>query len=380
MINYRDDYGYYIYKEKIYDNKKSIINESIINNDMSPNIRFCFHDDVYESINWAHEPEFSLNELYRIRAQQIRDKYDYLVLMYSGGVDSHQMLNAFIKNKIYLDEIRSIFQHSLAKKYPFNPDPYDQFGLLNEYNSLIPWYKKIQTELTKTKLVIYDFTEDLKTINFDRFLTDYYFNHATHTSLIYSQIKIFLETRKLIQDLQPLSNKKIAVIYGCDKPMFMIKNKNMYGFFADTGRGGYIDCLNYKEFRSPPYTPKMFYWTPECPLIPIKQLHLLKKAMEKNEKFKQIVYKTNPFQIREQIIFKRIIYPDYDNTIYQSALRPNPGEKIYTSLFPEKNLMSVIEEKNKVVEQTQSKLNLDNMKSKYGISVRSKYYLIGPIK
>lgn len=379
MINYRDDYGYYIYKEKIYDTKKSIIDEAILTKDTSPNIKFSFHEHVYKKINWEHEPEFSLNELYKIRAQQLRDSYDYLVLMYSGGVDSHQMLNAFMKNNIHIDEIRSIFQPSIAKKYSLNYDPYDPFGLLNEYNSLIPWYKKIKNELINTKIVIHDFTKELETITFDSFLADYYFNHATHTALMYSQMKIFLETRRLIQDLQPLANKKIAVIYGCDKPIFTIKNNKMYSFFVDTGRGGYIDCLNYKEFRLPPYTPKMFYWSPDCPLIPIKQLHLLKKAIQKNDKFKNIAYRQAPFKIREQTVFKKIIYPDYDGTIYQSALRPNPGEKIYTSLFPEKKLMSIIEEKNRTVEQIQANLNFHNMKSRYGISVRSKYYFVGDL-
>ena len=101
--------------------------------------------------------------------------------------------------------------------------------------------------------------------------------------------------------------------------------------------------------------------------------------MIKSEKFKTMACNMAPFKIREQKVFKKIIYPDYNDNIYQSALRPNPGEKIYTTLFPEKKLMEIIKEKNKVIEESQSILNLNNMKSKYGISVRTKNYFVGEI-
>jgi hypothetical protein len=379
ISTYRNDYGYYVYNNTFFDTKQEIIQHATVNKDVSPDIKFIFHDHIYEKIDWSHEPEFTLDELYRMRAQQLRDNFDHLILMYSGGSDSHQVLNTFMKNNIHLDEIRSSFQPSLAQKYPFNSDSLDSFGLLNEYNSLLPWFKKIKNELRNTKLVIYDYTEDLSKINFDSFLSEFYLKHATHTSLIYSQMRIFLQTEKLIKDLQKIRNKKIAVIYGSDKPFFMIKNNKMFGYFVDTGRGGHVECLGYKDFNSAPYFPKMFFWTPDLPLIPIKQLHILKRAMQKSEKLKNMVYALGPFKMREQTIFKKIIYPDHDSTIYQSGLRPNPGEKIYTALFPEKNLMSVIQEKNNIIEKTLSSFNFDNMKSKYGISVRSKTYLIGDV-
>ena len=43
-------------------------------------------------------PNLSILDLYRIRAQEIRDSYDYLVLNLSGGPDSMNILNVFVKN------------------------------------------------------------------------------------------------------------------------------------------------------------------------------------------------------------------------------------------------------------------------------------------
>jgi hypothetical protein len=173
---YRKDYGYYVYKDKIYDTKQEILKALEIFPDFSPDVNFNFSDNVFQKIDWTYEPEFSLDALYKIRAQQLRENFDYLVLMYSGGVDSHQVLNTFMKNNIHLDEIRSSFQSSLANQYKFNSDPHDPYGLLNEYISLLPWFKKIKNTIPNTKLVIYDYTDDLKSLNLDNFITDFYFS------------------------------------------------------------------------------------------------------------------------------------------------------------------------------------------------------------
>jgi len=47
----------------------------------------------------------SLDFLYALRARQLREKYDYLVLYFSGGADSTNILKTFIDNNIFLDEI-----------------------------------------------------------------------------------------------------------------------------------------------------------------------------------------------------------------------------------------------------------------------------------
>ena len=70
-------------------------------------LQWNFNDTIYRSYKWDQEPEESLSELYRQRAQQIREQYDYVVLWFSGGADSTNILNAFIDNNIKLDEVAS---------------------------------------------------------------------------------------------------------------------------------------------------------------------------------------------------------------------------------------------------------------------------------
>lgn len=58
----------------------------------------------FDDVNWT-EPTETFKELCKQRAQQIRDSYDYIILSFSGGSDSTTVLNTFLENNIYIDEI-----------------------------------------------------------------------------------------------------------------------------------------------------------------------------------------------------------------------------------------------------------------------------------
>ena len=67
--------------------------------------KFYYYDDVYEKLNWTIEPPESLDFYYKEQAQRIRDNYDYVILAYSGGYDSSNILETFHFNDIKLDKI-----------------------------------------------------------------------------------------------------------------------------------------------------------------------------------------------------------------------------------------------------------------------------------
>ena len=68
-------------------------------------IKFIFNEDKFNNIDTTIEPPEDIYELYRQRAMQLRNDYDYLVLIYSGGIDSHTILETFLENNIHLNEI-----------------------------------------------------------------------------------------------------------------------------------------------------------------------------------------------------------------------------------------------------------------------------------
>jgi hypothetical protein len=68
-------------------------------------IKFYCMDDSWKNYDLSKEPTASWDDLLRIRAWQIRNRYKHVALMYSGGWDSHTMLMTFVKNKIPFEEI-----------------------------------------------------------------------------------------------------------------------------------------------------------------------------------------------------------------------------------------------------------------------------------
>jgi hypothetical protein len=67
-----------------------------------------------------------------------------------------------------------------------------------------------------------------------------------------------------------MRNKKVAIIFGKDKPTLSKDSKGMYFHFNDAATGGYfmgkdnIDAIN-------------FYWDPTFPEILVKQLHIINR-------------------------------------------------------------------------------------------------------
>ena len=79
--------------------------------------RWDFNDSIFGHYDWTTPSSLSLKELYRRRAQQIREKYDYVVIWYSGGADSFNVLDSFLSNGIKVDEIAHCWSVKADKTY-----------------------------------------------------------------------------------------------------------------------------------------------------------------------------------------------------------------------------------------------------------------------
>jgi len=97
-----DQYGYY----QMGDFKTYSVYELMDQYHKDPQpYQWIYNDDFFSQYDWTQEPTESLDELYKQRALELREQYDYLVLFYSGGYDSANMLHAFLDNGIKIDEI-----------------------------------------------------------------------------------------------------------------------------------------------------------------------------------------------------------------------------------------------------------------------------------
>ena len=111
----QDKFGYYLVGNDIKTYSK--VEAVEVSNRLRKPFRWVFNEDVFLNFDWQTEPTEPLEELYAQRAHQIREQYDYIVIWYSGGADSHNVLQSFIKNNIFVDEIAQFHSHDGDKTW-----------------------------------------------------------------------------------------------------------------------------------------------------------------------------------------------------------------------------------------------------------------------
>lgn len=272
-------------------------------------VHLYFYDKEFMAFDWKTEPRETLSELYRLRAQQLRDKYEYLILAYSGGIDSTNMLETFYYNNIHVDEIIMVGA--------FSQDSYwgsDENRNGEIYRNCVPTLNMMN--LKNTKITYHDYTKFFDTP--EKFIA--YNNIDKKYQIVdtwFSPNELWWSTPSFLNIDN--SKKKKGVVFGIDKPNFCVfsededskKSKRFMWFNAlsvacngnHTLYNQYSENLN-REF---------FYWTPEMPQILIKQLHMISKFYDEivviNKKISNDVFYSNYTTIIEKIIYNKIKNP-----------------------------------------------------------------------
>jgi len=309
MISYPDRLGCYRVGDlKFYSKLEAI--EMHTRTGIHPH--WDFNEAAFSSYDWSVEPQDSLLELYRQRAQQLRDKYDYIVLIYSGGADSETILQSFLYNDIKLDEVASYVNYAgTGSKTSF----------MNEeiFGNAIPRLERLKEKYTWLKHRVIEM-RDLQIEHFK--------NEKIKFSWIYSMNTFFdsncvarEELALKIKDWADIINqgKKLCLVWGFDKPRLLNENDRYSMRFIDILDSG----PTVKSFAGElPYSDELFYWSPDLPQIVIKQGHMVKNYLENN-------YASSPFitTTRTDLAYKKvngtrywlnkdglhaIIYPNYE--------------------------------------------------------------------
>jgi len=312
--------GYYKVGDKIFYSKpQAYMYATKVNQGPS----WKFNLDTYGKLDWTIEPGVNIRELYRMRAQQLRDNYDYIRLECSGGSDSTTAAFAFLLNGIHLDEI--IFRYPKTGEKDVTNDPFNTSAenTLSEFQfAAQPLLNWVKTNFPKTIVRIHDFAENMLEQADTRdeswiFQTRHWFQPA-HSDK-YDQFNL-PEHRALLD-----SGKKIAVVIGIDKPRLLLINKEWYLFFSDLHTNSAHPIVgDYSNI-----TNELFYWTPDFPEICIKQAHLVKNWFDQahNSHLNYLVEFANMNNIARRStyenIVKSIIYPDYDLSTWQTSKPTN---------------------------------------------------------
>lgn len=321
-------------------------------------ITFHYNDEVFSSYDWSKEPKDSITSLYHQRASQLRNEYDYIVIFYSGGADSHNMLMSFINAGIIPDEIVSF--HS------YEGDS-DKLSVANRetFETAIPWVEHLKENSQLPHSVLHriiDLTQTIlnfsKTIDWKNFR--YYINTVPSINNVARA-----HLRKSIKEWQTIidSGKRLALVWGHDKPRVAERSNKWIAEFVDVidnCRSGWLQM----EEQSGWYD-ELFYSSFKLPEIVIKQSHLVKNYLSlcPNNDFKLTKKVTGLGQHDRsgqtwwltQDGLSAIIYPYFNPKLYYE---PKPMNSIYSkrdTWFYEKSEFGSI-----------YKLEIDNLVKQFG--------------
>lgn len=301
------------------------LDKCIENKDYTPNLTYKA-DFIPDDFDFTIEPKESLKELYKKRAEELRKKYNYLILMYSGGSDSHEMLMSFLDNNIFIDEVRYFSYNTLTDRLDYDP-PFDHpLGLMFEYHtSTVPGLRQVSLKSPHTKIVIDDYSKGFQENFTENWLDNVSKAHNVHGGL-YFYIRNYLEAKSLATYCEKNALVNVGVLYGTDKPAPLIENNKIYIFFGNSNRGG-IELFAYGDASR--MEPVMFYWGE--PRIPAKQIHLIKKWLEQEPKYKHLFLTDDAKFVKE---LNKKIYPSHRPVWQKHSKLSNEG--IIETVFGEK--------------------------------------------
>ena len=344
--------GYYRYQNEYYTAPADIYDTALARKDYYPRIEYLFHEDVYNKFDTEQEPDISLEQLYVQRAWQLREENDYLILSFSGGSDSTQILHTFLKNNIKLDEVHSFYPKTLLKALPASIDEMHPHALLHEYQwACRPVLEQLAKTHPEIKIVDLDYTSELRSYCSDENLAFNLPKHVLSSSLYIPARNMFYHdfTQKYISGMK---HRKVGVIRGSDKPLMHVYRNDVFFSFCDFNRSGWAIAAQTDIGLSSNYNPIMFYWSPSCPLLTIKQAHVMKNEMQYNPEFRKFFVSDtgNRFpNIRKSLrenMMSVLLYPDWNASTFQKRIKTTSDESIITDLLPELHWLDKLKEKN----------------------------------
>lgn len=299
--------SYYTVDSKIFSSKiKAVIHSQSSGKPLEWVFPF---DKVFSNYPWHTEPEQSLDELYDKRAKQLRSKYDYIILGYSGGADSHNMLMSFYRQNLFVDEIYTSHLNKATEN--INTNSIDASNINAEHNlnttQKLQW---ISTHMPLTKITCVDMSDH--SLNFYKD-ESWVIESNEFVNVFATKFDIFtVKDIKLNLD----KGKKVAYILGLDKPRTFIKNGYFYTSFNDIAFNGSSPEYYNKEYSN--LCMEYFYWSDECAELLAKQAHIVKRYVEATPGKKyfwdtDLGYNPSVYKIFHEPWLRHVIYTTWDN-------------------------------------------------------------------
>jgi len=284
-------------------------------------VKWIFLNSFFDLVDWTKEPQETLDQLYDRRAREIREKYDYVILSYSGGADSHNILMSFIRQQLLIDEIIvNTMTKGNSRFTVVDTRIKDPAHAASEHNlQTIPRLKEVENLIPKTKITILD-------------LSDHLFSSLTSAG----DASWVLDKR---EGLNPLGatrfnyihfndvrknfdrNHKIALVLGIEKPRTYIgSDGNFYIRFTDRATNLVTVAEYYQEYTNSKV--EYFYWSKDSTQILAKQGHVIKKWLMAFPQYQTLwqgaTLTPERFRIVHERLLRSLLYTTWNDSWYQS--------------------------------------------------------------
>ena len=350
------------------------------------NINWYFNDNVYDRYDWSAEPENTLDELYSKRAREIREEYDYVIVLVSGGADSRNVAYSFLKNGIKIDEIIASVPLSGIGDMQLNTSDTSHNNTVSETTyAQLPLLDDIKREYPQQKITVHDYFYEMTNFKSDIWLqrggewmhpsgvARYTFDRLAH-------IKKIAET-----------GKRIAFVYGIDKPTVVVSEKYSKAYIKFLDLAVNVARPPFDE-NFPNVDNVMFYWYDD-PSIPCKQAHiLLNKILKQGDLISK--YFARPMkEIPLSMVDMRRLHSKYERAIVP-FIYPSTYTKVFQAEKPDNIILGEHDQwlyqkhKNtRMLEMLKSDINnyiqgvRDDLMNpeRNGIAACAKWYTIGSI-
>jgi hypothetical protein len=263
--------GYYVCNDIAFTSK---IEACIYSTKNNKPIQWFFNDELFGRNHWSVEPEETLDQLYNKRSKSIREKYDYIALSYSGGADSHNILESFLRQNLFIDEILVNVFEKANKLYKDDPLITDNWNYGAEYAlQIYPRLNEIKSKSPNTKITVMDMSDavfdSLRSAGDASWILDKRetLNVSGATRYNYAWFK---DIKKQFD-----KDKKIVLLVGEGKPMTFIRDGEFYITFSDKS----ANVITAQEHLGdhPNTHVELYYWHPDSLPIMTKQAHIIRK-------------------------------------------------------------------------------------------------------
>ena len=222
-------------------------------------IHFYWADNEHNKHDWTTEPKENFDELVDQRVKELRDRYNYLCLWYSGGYDSQTILDSFVRTGTRLDEILIFGRPWIKPVQGVNIEQEDpkNYSVFVK-NNFQPWLK----------ITIINFDPNTATKFYRKHKLDWIYHDVGHYPWF---SKTSRQTVDRFQDdfqrLTEITGRRD--IEGSDKPLVDLRDGKWYVQINDRSLNWHMDTDR-----------ELFYISPEATKIYIKQAWLAIKWFE----------------------------------------------------------------------------------------------------